>query len=413
MTLDPVELYQAELAAELPWRAVPFRFITGMVAGLGLSRLDVALYTSLYGVCDDQGVTFADNIALPIRLKMRIRPRKALERLAGKGLLDLYERDGFKWGRIRGYSDLVGLQRAKRAIYPVEGGIEEGASATAEPLLSPPTPPSIIPASGKTRDERAQTSGVRAREGGLVLAATNGERRAAYAATEATAAEPDAQLELEVEVPKPLSVGLERLAKAWLAVYAELKPGLKPAAQRIPESLVRTEVARLDAEFGIRALRSAMRRIEREAAGGDTKWWGDPLANLERKVRWEHDENPTRSHDASVERAEAAAASREQAPPQGAEVPVEQGPRPTPSPELEVAWARASRAVQQQVEPWDFKHWIMPVKAAGMLDDVAILGVPDESHGRWLTEHFKSFIAAALAEQGCRMPVTFAPWDQC
>ncbi len=56
-------------------------------------------------------------------------------------------------------------------------------------------------------------------------------------------------------------------------------------------------------------------------------------------------------------------------------------------------WKKTLTGLQSRVEPWDYKHWIMPVQCGGQ-DEVAreiVLAVPDESHGRWLEDHFASF----------------------
>lgn len=56
-------------------------------------------------------------------------------------------------------------------------------------------------------------------------------------------------------------------------------------------------------------------------------------------------------------------------------------------------WKKTLTGLQSRVEPWDFNHWILPVQCDGQ-DEVKreiTLAVPDESHGRWLEEHFSSF----------------------
>src|SRR5262245_66687002 len=65
-------------------------------------------------------------------------------------------------------------------------------------------------------------------------------------------------------------------------------------------------------------------------------------------------------------------------------------------------WKKTLTSLQARVEPWDFKHWIQPVQC-GRQDEVAreiVLAVPDESHGRWLEEHFSAFFHEEVARLG-------------
>ncbi len=74
-------------------------------------------------------------------------------------------------------------------------------------------------------------------------------------------------------------------------------------------------------------------------------------------------------------------------------------------------WKKTLTGLQSRVEPWDFKHWIMPVQCGGQ-DDIArelVLAVPDESHGRWLEDHFASFFHEEferLGQSGYRIRYT-------
>ena len=74
-------------------------------------------------------------------------------------------------------------------------------------------------------------------------------------------------------------------------------------------------------------------------------------------------------------------------------------------------WKKTLTGLQSRVEPWDYKHWIMPVQCGGQ-DDVAreiVLAVPDESHGRWLEDHFAAFFHEEferLGQSGYRIRYT-------
>jgi len=65
-------------------------------------------------------------------------------------------------------------------------------------------------------------------------------------------------------------------------------------------------------------------------------------------------------------------------------------------------WKKTLTGLQTRVEPWDYKHWIMPVQCGGQ-DEVAreiVLAVPDESHGRWLEDHFARFFHEEFEKLG-------------
>ena len=65
-------------------------------------------------------------------------------------------------------------------------------------------------------------------------------------------------------------------------------------------------------------------------------------------------------------------------------------------------WKKTLTGLQARVEPWDYKHWILPVQCDAQ-DEVAreiVLAVPDESHGRWLEDHFTGFIHEELERLG-------------
>ena len=56
-------------------------------------------------------------------------------------------------------------------------------------------------------------------------------------------------------------------------------------------------------------------------------------------------------------------------------------------------WKKTLTGLQARVDPWDFKHWIQPVQCGSQDEDAReiVLAVPDESHGRWVEEHFSTF----------------------
>ena len=65
-------------------------------------------------------------------------------------------------------------------------------------------------------------------------------------------------------------------------------------------------------------------------------------------------------------------------------------------------WKKTLTGLQARVEPWDYKHWILPVQCDAQ-DEVAreiVLAVPDESHGRWLEDHFTGYIHEELERLG-------------
>jgi len=62
-------------------------------------------------------------------------------------------------------------------------------------------------------------------------------------------------------------------------------------------------------------------------------------------------------------------------------------------------WDKTVEALQSTVKPYDFAHWIRPVRCDRVDpgQQEIVLNVPDESHGRWLTEHFLDRISEAIA----------------
>lgn len=63
-------------------------------------------------------------------------------------------------------------------------------------------------------------------------------------------------------------------------------------------------------------------------------------------------------------------------------------------------WDKTVRALQATVEPYDFKHWIRPIRLESV-DEASgeiVLTVPDDSHGRWLEDHFLSAIEETLSD---------------
>lgn len=414
--LDPVALYFAERAARLPWRATPHEFFHSVVAGMDLRDKDEHLYKDLYGVCDDFGNFPAGNIMLASRLgHPRRRPRKSLERLASTdvNLVELYEVGGLKLGHIRGYEQLVGLQRKAVAIWPPRERVGQGPveSPSAQSLVaeSPPTPPS---SSQQTREARAQSS--RARDA-LRLVPQDAPKPAspakvaAHAVGVADAKPLGDQVPLQLEEPAPLRTSLERVAVQWLALYALVREQLPAAAQKIPERVVRDKVQELYEQFGVKALREGMRALKDEVGNGTLKWWGNPLGNLERKTRfgWQ-------DHGYVVDEEEAPR------PPERAPV-VDRADRPAVIDKLQVSpcaglvddWKRALAHLQGGVEPWEYKHWLMPIQAAGWLEGRAYLATPDESHSKWIDDNYAERIAEALALVGATMrEVVFCRYDQ-
>jgi len=61
-------------------------------------------------------------------------------------------------------------------------------------------------------------------------------------------------------------------------------------------------------------------------------------------------------------------------------------------------WNKTLRGLQEVVEPWDYSHWIQPVQCDALdeREHEIVLAVPDESHGRWVEDHFAQFIHAQL-----------------
>jgi chromosomal replication initiation ATPase DnaA len=63
-------------------------------------------------------------------------------------------------------------------------------------------------------------------------------------------------------------------------------------------------------------------------------------------------------------------------------------------------WDKTVTALRDVVKPYDFMHWIRPVHCEA-IDDITheiVLSVPDDSHGRWLEEHFLTDIRATLKD---------------
>ncbi|MCB9727604.1 MAG: chromosomal replication initiator protein DnaA [Deltaproteobacteria bacterium] len=63
-------------------------------------------------------------------------------------------------------------------------------------------------------------------------------------------------------------------------------------------------------------------------------------------------------------------------------------------------WDKTVTALRDVVKPYDFMHWIRPVNCEAIDDQTheIVLTVPDDSHGRWLEEHFLSDIQKTLRD---------------
>jgi len=62
-------------------------------------------------------------------------------------------------------------------------------------------------------------------------------------------------------------------------------------------------------------------------------------------------------------------------------------------------WDKTVEALQTSVKPYDFAHWIRPIRCdrVDAVRSEIVLSVPDDSHGRWLEEHFLTRISDAIA----------------
>jgi chromosomal replication initiator protein len=61
-------------------------------------------------------------------------------------------------------------------------------------------------------------------------------------------------------------------------------------------------------------------------------------------------------------------------------------------------WKKTLESLQHTVEPYEYQQWIAPIRC-DEIDDAQqkiVLSVPDDSHGRWLEEHFVSEIKNTL-----------------
>lgn len=63
-------------------------------------------------------------------------------------------------------------------------------------------------------------------------------------------------------------------------------------------------------------------------------------------------------------------------------------------------WDKTVVALRDVVKPYDFMHWIRPVSCEAIDDETheIVLSVPDDSHGRWLEEHFLTDIRKTLRD---------------
>lgn len=98
----------------------------------------------------------------------------------------------------------------------------------------------------------------------------------------------DGQLPLGVVEPEaPMTPSLARVLQGFIKAHELVRKHLDPRGQRLPPAhVIREELERLQAAFGIRSVREGLRRVEREARGGELRWWQDPLGNLRRKAEW-------------------------------------------------------------------------------------------------------------------------------
>lgn len=414
--MTPLELVKAELTLEQRWRATPWQLVYRFAGKLGLKVTDEDLYARLFGCVDDAGTFPADNRPLGERLgRPRSRPRSALERIAAAGLVHLYEVDGRAWGQIRDYEELVGLQQKKRVIYPgpSESGRESATESAKFVVQSPPTPPSIKHKSEKGRGETAHTPALDLgeqqdersddlAEGEVIeLRLPRASKKAARGSdAPGRAVVPREQLGLEVE-PTKLGVSVERAMVSWVECYERIRAELPGRAQRLPpDAIVRQAFGVLEVECGARAVRAGVAQAIREAEAGDRAYWGRPIENIERLVRWKwqkvghHDDEPKRLERQGVE----------EGPRQSDEGEGVRVARPAPSPEASELWRVVSARIAARIDAWDYAHWIKPMVCQS-LEPVQLL-VPDESHAAWVREHFGSVLEDALEGRA----VVFEPW---
>lgn len=385
MTQDPLTTYRNDIAVHLPWRPIPTEYMLGTVANLRLHSGVELLFWKLWLCADDAGrfVASAHHLARKTDLREKTIMRK-LEALVEARLVETYVVDGQSYGLIRGFNELVKMPRTNVVLYPPppEGGREgqpegagEGGVVADVPTTFPPTPPFL------TQDQRPESESSLAR-----VQEQAGARETAQA------------------VP-PLPPGVMRGLDSWWSAYQAERQALPTNARQVTRSALVHAVRELTDEHGVTVVRRALHRCRAELNNANQrKWWGDPLGNLARKVRFAVEDAGGRlvddEHAREVEPSAVTPATSAAVP---SAVP-DEVPQVTPDPELEARWKGTLERLC--IEPWDLTHWVAPLSPAGKDPaGLPVLLAPDSSHASWVREHFGPFIEQAMGSE-----VRIVPW---
>lgn len=375
MTADPLLTYRSDVAVHLPWRPVPTDYMLGTVADLRLHSAVERLMWKLWLIVDDAGrfVASSHHLARKTGLTRSKALMRQLDALVDARLVELYTVEGQQYGHIRGYNELVKLVRAAVVLYPPpgEGGVEgasDGGVSERPAELFPPTPPFL------TQDQRPESES---------LARVHEQASAR-------------------EVP-PLPSGVMPAVERWWTAYCEQREALPQAARQVTRAQLEDAVREQLEGHDVRTVRGALERCRKELKGPGRKWWSNPIANVERKVRFAAEDagEPTR---AVADEPSGGVEQREAEPVRvAADLVIDTAPDTKADPELEAQWKAALERIC--VEPWDLQHWIAPLHPAGRdSEGVPVLLAPDATHAAWVREHFESFIAGAWE------PVRVAAW---
>lgn len=381
MTTDPLLTYRSDVAVHLPWRPVPTDYMLGTVADLRLHSAVERLMWKLWLIVDDAGrfVASSHHLARKTGLTRSKALMRQLEALVDARLVELYTVEGQQYGHIRGYNELVKLTRAPIVLYPPpgEGGVEgasEGGVSERPAELFPPTPPFL------TQDQRPESESL----------ARVHEQAGARETAQAVA---------------PLPPGVMRGLESWWSAYQAERLTLPTKAREVTRSALVHAVRELTDEHGVKVVRQALHRCRKELSNADQrKWWGDPLGNLARKVRFAVEDAGGRLVDDEPQAGEVGPSTVTPSTPATVVEVAEETPVVTADPGLESQWRVALERLC--IEPWDLTHWVEPLNPAGR--DTAgtpVLLAPDTTHARWVRDHFATFI-----EQAMGSPVRIVPW---
>lgn len=197
--------------------------------------------------------------------------------------------------------------------------------------------------------------------------------------------------------------GMRERADRWLAELGRRRASL--AAEGVVVQPVELSDVLLVA-LEVRDEYVFQRAVEIHCDESPDRWWRTPLASLRHRVGFARARIVDELRAAKAVGTPPEVPAKTSAPsssPSTSTGEVTSAPsspkRAPPSDEHRKAWAQVLEELRGEVEPYDYKHWLKPVGLASVdVDTRAVaLSAPDDSHARWVDEHFGELLRATLA----------------